>query len=467
MQMHLKVMERMFNLDKIPPQAIEVEEAVLGAVILEQDAFLRCANNFKPEIFYKPAHFKIASAIIELHKRNEPIDILTVVNELKKSENLEEVGGAYYITQLTNRIASAANIETHIKILVQNYIKREVILASHKIINNCYNETTDAFDIANETITKIENVISAQTKRKNKLFNNIIQSHYDTLKLKTECLSKGEYLGVQTPISKLNSITGGWQNTDLIIIAGRPSMGKTAFLVQSAITAAEWGKSVMIFSLEMSEKQILDRIYLNKGMFSDEVKGYMQDNSWYKINNIINNISSWNLFIDDSGGVNVEHIKIEARKTKQKYGLDIIFIDYLQLMEINSSAQNINVGIGEITRKLKALAKEINIPIVILSQLSRNVEQRANKRPQLSDIRDSGNVEQDADVVIFLYRPVYYNELTYADGESTEGIIELIIKKNRNGIPNAIVKCQHNENISKIFDIEEERNFDTHYLDRE
>ncbi|MEJ2594100.1 MAG: replicative DNA helicase [bacterium] len=374
---------------KVPPQAIELEEAVLGAMMLEKDAVSAVIDILSPAVFYKESHQKIYGAIQQLFGKSEPIDILTVTNELKSSGDLEIVGGPYYITSLTSRIASAANVEYHARIILQKHIQRELISISSEII------------AARDSDTHL--------------------------------------VGIPTGFTELDRITNGWQRSDLIILAARPSMGKTALaLTMARNMAVDFKKSVAIFSLEMSAVQLVTRLIASESEIrSDKLKrGDLAGHEWQKLDSKIQQLIEANIFIDDTPALTIFELRAKCRRLKQQHNIEMVFVDYLQLMSGGGDNRgNREQEISQISRSLKALAKELNIPVLALSQLSRAVENRPGqtKRPILSDLRESGAIEQDADLVLFIYRPEYYKLDQFDDGTSTHRVAELIIAKHRNG----------------------------------
>jgi replicative DNA helicase len=420
---------------KMPPQAIELEEAVLGAIMLEP-----CINELisilTPESFYKDAHARLYAAIVEMFRNSHPINILTVTQELKKTGELEIVGGAYYITQLTNRIASAANVEFHARIIQQKFIQRELIRISTKTINDAYDDSSDVFDLLDASekslfeITK--NIYKKEQITASKLANKVIKELENIIK-RPDGLS-----GIPSGLQELDKIIGGWQNSDLIIIAARPAMGKSALAVTLAANASlMFNIPTALFSLEMSESQIMKRFI----SFEAEVDSYIfknpkaiEDYHWELINRAVGNISNAPLFIDDTPSLSIMELRAKARRLSNKNSIKLIIIDYLQLMTGDATKGNREQEIASISRNLKALAKELNIPIIALSQLSRAVEGRGgDKKPQLSDLRESGAIEQDADIVIFPHRPEYYGVIEDGSGNSTVGKGELIVAKHREG----------------------------------
>ena len=421
---------------KMPPQAVELEEAVLGALMLEKDALTEVIDILKPQSFYKDAHARIFSAIHELFNRSEPVDILTVTQELKKTGELDIVGGAYYITQLTNRVASAANAEFHARIIAQKFIQRELIRVSTKTINDAYEEGSDVFDLLDNAESSLFSIMEGNIKKNYDKMSTLINKAIEQIEITRK--NKGSFSGVSSGLTALDRLTNGWQKSDLVIIAARPAMGKTALVLTMARNAAvDFNKPVAIFSLEMSSLQLVTRLIASESELSAEKlkKGQLEDYEFQQLNDKIAKLASAPIFIDDTPGLSVFELRAKARRLKEQHKIELIIVDYLQLMTAGGEGKgNREQEIATISRSLKGLAKELEIPVIALSQLSRAVETRGgDKRPQLSDLRESGAIEQDADMVMFIHRPEYYNITEDAEGNSTVGVAELIIAKHRNG----------------------------------
>jgi replicative DNA helicase len=424
---------------KLPPQAKELEEAVLGAVMLEKSAFDTIVEILKPECFYVDAHQRIFKTFQTLAQQSIPIDMLTVVEELKKNEGLEEVGGPYYITKLTNAVVSTANIEAHARIILQKFIQRELIRISGEIISDAYEDSTDVFDLLDDSETKMFNITNNYLKKNYEDIGNALAktiNRIDELRTKTEDIS-----GVPSGFASLDRITYGWQPTDLIVLAARPSVGKTALALNLARNAAlnpVKKTPVGLFSLEMSSSQLVQRILSAESEIALEkiARGKLEDYEYQQLHTKgIKKLEQAPIFIDDTAALNIFEFRAKARRLVNKHQVGLIIIDYLQLMSGTSDrGANREQEISNISRNLKALAKELNIPIIALSQLSRAVETRKeSKMPQLSDLRESGAIEQDADMVMFIYRPEYYENFSNENGESTRGETHIKIAKHRNG----------------------------------
>ena len=424
---------------KVPPQAKELEEAVLGAIMLEKSAFDTVTEIVKPECFYVDANKIIYEAMQGLQQKSMPIDILTVVEELKMREQLDAVGGPYYVTKLTNSVVSTANIDAHARIVLQKFIQRELIRISGEIIGDAYEDSTDVFDLLDESETKMFNITNNYLKKNFEDIGNVLAktiNRIDELRTKTDDIS-----GVPSGFKTLDRVTYGWQPTDLIILAARPSVGKTALALNLARNAALHPTKpipVGFFSLEMGASQLVQRILSAESEIKMEKisRGKLENHEYEQLlSKGIKKLEVAPIFIDDTAALNIFEFRAKARRLVNKHNVGLIIIDYLQLMSgIGDRGSNREQEISNISRNLKALAKELNVPIIALSQLSRAVETRKeSKMPQLSDLRESGAIEQDADMVIFIYRPEYYEVMNNENGESTHGETLLRIAKHRNG----------------------------------
>ncbi len=424
------------QLGKKPPSDIELEKAVLGALMLEKDALTEVVELLKPDTFYKDSHQKIYGAIQDLFSLSEPVDTLTVVNRLKSRGELELVGGSYAIASLTQRVESAANIEYHARLLLEHSIKRELIHIARKIQEEAFEETTDAFDILDQMEQSLFEISELNIRKNYVKMNAIMREAFEELEqLKN---NKEGLTGVPTGFSALDRITSGWQRSDMVICAARPGMGKTAFSLSVLRNAAViFKKAVAIFSLEMSSVQLVKRLISSEAEIPSEKlrSGKLLDYEWEQLIHKTASLSEAPIFIDDTPALSILELRAKARRLKAQNNIELIIIDYLQLMTgENKKSGNREQEIASISRALKQLAKELDIPVIALSQLSRAVETRGgDKRPQLSDLRESGSIEQDADMVMFLYRPDYYGITEDAEGNSVEGLGEVIIAKHRNG----------------------------------
>jgi replicative DNA helicase len=426
---------------KVPPQAKDLEEAVLGAIMLEKNAFDVAVEILKPECFYVDAHQRIYRAMQSLQQKSQPIDILTVVEELRSKTELEMVGGPYYVTRLTNSVVSSANIEAHSKIILQKFIQRELIRISGEIIGDAYEDSADVFDLLDEAEAKLFEITNNHMKKNYDSIDTVLVQtvqRIEDMRHKTEDIT-----GVPSGFPSLDKVTYGWQGSDLIILAARPAVGKTAFalnLARNAALSTTRPTPIVFFSLEMSSAQLVTRILSAESeVWLEKIsRGKMED---YEMKQLyakgIQKLAQAPIFIDDTAALNVFELRAKCRRLKTKHNIGLIIIDYLQLMSGAGNGKNTNreQEISTISRNLKMLAKELHVPIIALSQLSRAVETRkdGNKMPQLSDLRESGAIEQDADMVMFIYRPEYYDITSNEMGESNKGETHVRIAKHRNG----------------------------------
>jgi replicative DNA helicase len=422
------------SLGKLPPQALDLEEAVLGALMLEKNALTAVVEFLRPEHFYSDAHKEIYQAIIDLFKASDPVDMRTVVAQLRKNGKLEIVGGAYAIAELTSKVSSAANIEYHARIVIEMAIKRELIQIASLVHHEAYEDTTDVFELLDKTEQSIF-AISDANLRKN--YENMKSLMYRAItELQEKKNHKDGLTGVPSGFSRLDRVTSGWQKSDLIIIAARPGMGKTAFIVSALRNAAvDFNYPVAIFSLEMASLQLVNRLISAEAELDAEKikKGNLAEFEWQQLVHKTNRLSSAPIFIDDTPALSILELRAKCRRLKAEHNVQLIVVDYLQLMK-GEIGGNREQEIASISRALKGIAKELEVPVIALSQLSRGVETRGgDKRPQLSDLRESGSIEQDADIVMFLYRPEYYKITVDEEGMPTQGLSEVIVAKHRNG----------------------------------
>lgn len=423
---------------KIPPQARDLEQAILGAIMLDKDALSTVIDLLKSDSFYLEAHQKIFNAIQRLFEKSQPIDILTVTEELKLMGELENIGGPYYVTELTNKVGSAAHVEHHARIIAQKYIQRELISISSKVIEDSYDDTVDVFELLDRAEQSLFSITDQNLSRGYASMSNLITKaikEIEAAKDHDESLT-----GIPTGFVELDRTTGGWQKSDLVIIAARPGMGKTSFVLSLARNAAvDFKRPVAVFSLEMSNLQLVNRLISSETELPLEKlrRGTLAAYEWQQLRTKIDKLVEAPIFIDDTPAINIFELRAKCRRLKMQHNIELIIIDYLQLMS-GSSADgkhgNREQEISNISRNLKSIAKELNVPVIALSQLSRAVETRGGtKRPQLSDLRESGAIEQDADLVTFIYRPEYYDLNEDAEGNSLRGIAEIIVAKHRNG----------------------------------
>ena len=425
---------------KLPPQALELEEAVLGAMMIDKKGVDEVIDILQPDAFYKDAHKHIFEAIFQLFTDSQPIDLLTVSAQLKKSAKLELAGGDFYLIQLTQKISSSAHIEFHSRIILQKFIQRSLIRISSEIIEESYDESTDVFDLLDKAESKLYEVTQGNIKRSSETAQSLV---IQAKKRIEEIAGKEGLSGIATGFDSLDKVTSGWQPSDLIIIAARPGMGKTAFVLSMARNVAiDFGHPVALFSLEMSSVQLITRLISSEtGLSSEKLRtGKLEKHEWEQLSIKVKNLEKAPLFIDDTPSLSIFDLRAKSRRLASQHGIKLIIVDYLQLMTAGGSngkgVGNREQEISTISRNLKALAKELGVPVIALSQLSRAVETRpGHKRPLLSDLRESGAIEQDADIVSFIYRPEYYKLDEWDDEGSspTQGQAEFIIAKHRNG----------------------------------
>lgn len=444
------------DLGKLPPQALDLEESVLGALMLEKDALTDVIDILKPENFYKDANKEIYKSIIDLFNESEPVDLLTVTSQLKKNGKLEYVGGSYYVTQLTTRVNSASNIEYHARIILEQSIKRQLIEVSGEVQKDAYEDTTDVFDLLDNTEQSLFDISESHIRKNYSQVKGLMKEAIDELQAKKT--RKDGITGVPSGFIDLDNITSGWQPSDLVIIAGRPSMGKTAFVLSMMRNASiDHEMPIALFSLEMSSIQIVNRLISSEAeLDSDKIKkGNLKDYEWQQLLHKTDQLNNAKIFIDDTPALTILELRAKSRRLKSQHNIQCIIVDYLQLMsgEYGKSSGNREQEIASISRSLKAIAKELNVPVLALSQLSRAVETRGgDKRPVLSDLRESGSIEQDADMVLFIYRADRYDITEDEDGNLTAGVAEVLLRKNRNG-PTGKVKLKFIERYAKFADL--------------
>lgn len=441
---------------KIPPQALDVEEAVLGALMLEREAFIGVADVLTEDSFYKEEHREIFKVIKNLSMQDKPVDLLIVTQELKNNGLLEKVGGPYYITQLTSKVASAAHLEFHARIIAQKFIQRELIRACSEIQSEAYDDTKDVDELINQAESAIFKISEGNIKKETLPIKPILK---EAVNLIQEASKRSDGLsGVPSGFTKVDRITSGWQKTDLIIIAARPAMGKTAFVLSMTRNmAVDYKVPVAVFSLEMSSIQLVNRLIASESELGSEKikKGSLVGDDWDKLNAAIQRLDEAPIFIDDTPALSIFEFRAKCRRLKMQHDLGMILVDYLQLMTAGTDTRGSREQeVSMISRSLKAIAKELDVPIIALSQLNRSVESREGKRPQLSDLRESGAIEQDADMVIFIHRPEYYNINEDEEGNSLKGVAEIIIAKHRNGAVGD-VRLRFRKELAQFKDLEE------------
>lgn len=419
----------MADITRIPPHSVESEQSILGSILLDKDAIITVAETITPSDFYKDAHRIIYESMMSLNSKNEPIDMITLTDELKKRGYLDDIGGVTYLTSLSTIVPTTSNVKYYAEIVKEKSVLRQLIKASNEIINLGYENGESSEDVLDFAEKKIFDIAQERTTDDFKPINQVLMDTYGMIE--SIYSNKSDVTGVTTGFKDLNKKINGLQKTDLILVAARPAMGKTAFalnLVQNA--AIKGNASVAVFSLEMSKEQLAQRmIAAQSNVELKKMKtGTLSDADWPRIVNAMAVMSDAKIFIDDTPGIKINELRSKCRKLKMENGLDLVMIDYLQLMESDSKNESRQQEISKISRSLKILAKELECPVVALSQLSRAPEQRADHRPVLSDLRESGAIEQDADIVMFLYRDEYY----HSDSEKKD-IAEIIIAKNRHG----------------------------------
>lgn len=437
-------------IDRIPPHNMEAEQAVIGAIFLEPESLTIASEILLPEDFYRSAHQKIYQAILKLNDEGKAVDLITVTEELAASKQLEEVGGVSYLSDLAGSVPTAANIEYYARIVEEKSLLRRLIRTATNIAQDGYSREDEVNELLNEAEKRIMEV--SQRKNSGSFHNikDILVRTYDNIEMLHN--RKGDITGIPTGFAELDRMTAGFQRNDLIIVAARPSVGKTAFALNIAQNVAtKTNENVAIFSLEMGAEQLVMRMLCAEGNIDAQRlrTGSLTDEDWRKLTMAMGSLSNSGIFIDDTPGIRISEIRSKCRRLKQEHGLGMVLIDYLQLIQGSGrSSENRQQEVSEISRSLKALARELEVPVIALSQLSRSVEQRQDKRPMMSDIRESGSIEQDADIVAFLYRDDYYNKET-----ENKNIIEIIIAKQRNG-PVGTVQLAFIKEYNKFVNIE-------------
>lgn len=438
---------------RVPPNSLEAEQAVIGAIFLEPEAFSTAAERLTPADFYRTNHQIIFQAMLELFEKGEPIDLITVTTLLTNENKIDAAGGVVYLTQLTESVPTAANIDYYSKIVEEKAILRRLIQTATDIVTQTYAREDEVEELIDEAERNILSVSSRKNAQSFKEIKDVLIEVYDNIEKLHH--AENDVTGIPTGYRDLDRMTSGFQKNDLIIIAARPSMGKTAFalnIAQNVATTTD--ENVAIFSLEMGAEQLVQRMLSAEGNIDSQRlrTGKLTEEDWTKLTMAMGSLSHAGIFIDDSPGIRVADIRSKCRRLKQEHGLGMIIIDYLQLIQgSGSNRENRQQEVSEISRSLKALARELEVPLIALSQLSRSVEQRQDKRPMMSDLRESGSIEQDADIVGFLYREDYYE--TDKSEESDNQNIEIIISKQRNG-PTGTVELAFIRKINKFIDIE-------------
>ncbi|MEM1042384.1 MAG: replicative DNA helicase [Bacteroidota bacterium] len=423
---------------RVPPQAVEVEQSVLGAMLIEREAIPKAIEILPSEAFYDVRHQRIYAAMLGLFERTNPVDLITLTEELKRRGEFEPIGG-YYLSELTTRVASAANVEYHARIIAEKSLLRQMIETMTTTVGEAYDPTTDAFDLLDRAEQDIFKISESQLRKSSRAMSEVVMDTFKQLEALGQ--REGGLTGVPSGFHALDDMTGGWQKSDLIIIAARPSMGKTALslaVTMNAATHPKYGVPVAIFSLEMSANQLAQRMLTSEARIDAQKArtGRLSDEDWPKLARAAGRLGEAQIFVDDTPGLGILELRAKCRRLKAEHGIGLVIVDYLQLMHGTQDNRNGNreQEIAQISRSLKALAKELDVPVLALAQLSRAVETRGgDKRPMLSDLRESGSIEQDADVVAFIYRAERYGITQDENGNSTAGVGEIIIGKQRNG----------------------------------
>ncbi len=432
---------------KVPPQNLEAEQSVLGGILLENGALNPVLEIMAGSDFYSDAHRKIFGGILELSDRNQPVDLITLSNHLRDKKQLDAVGGVVYLSQLVDNVPSAANIGHYARIVKEKSVLRNLIGTATEILNRTYGAGADVDSVLDEAEHAIFEISQNKIKPSFYPLKDIIKDSFRTIERLYE--RKELITGVATGFTKLDEMTSGLQRSDLVIIAGRPSMGKTAFALNIAqYCSVEDGVPVAVFSLEMAKEQLAMRMLSSEARVDSQKirKGFLGEADWPKLTTAAGRLSEARLFIDDTPSISVLEMKAKSRRLKAEHGLGLIVLDYLQLMKGSDYADTREQEISEISRSLKGLAKELNVPVVALSQLNRKVEDRTSRRPQMADLRESGAIEQDADVILFLYRDEVYNK---SEDNPEKGFAEVIIGKQRNG-PVGTVKLVFQEKFTRF-----------------
>ena len=433
---------------KLPPHNLEAEESVLGALLLDRDAIIRVASTLKPEDFYRGAHATVYRVILDLYNRREPPDLLTVTAELERRAELDNVGGIVALTDLVGRPPTAVHIEYYSQIVERTATLRRIIAAGTQIVNIGYNELLDVDEALDGAQRAIHDVAQNRGTRDFVSIAEVLESYFDKLDFIQQ--HRGEVVGVPTGFQDLDQLTGGFQKSDLIIMAARPGVGKTSMSLGLAYNAAQHGRTVAIFNLEMPAEQLVQRLLaMETGIDSHRLRlGHIDDDEWEAISRAFGKLSEMKIYIDDTPGIGIMELRSKARRLQAERGLDFVQVDYLQLMQGSRRGDNRVQEVSEISRGLKGLARELNVPVLSMAQLSRSVESRASHIPMLSDLRESGSIEQDADMVMFIYREELYDPET-----EKKGIAELHIAKHRNG-PTGVVNLRFFEKTTRFADLE-------------
>ncbi|HJH11056.1 MAG TPA: replicative DNA helicase [Metalysinibacillus jejuensis] len=435
-------------IERVPPHNKEAEQSIIGAVFLQPEALIVASERLQPQDFYQTAHQQIFEVMLELSDQGSPVDVVTVSEVFAARKSLEEIGGLSYLLELSNAVPTAANVEYYADIVSEKSVLRRLIRAATKIVDDGYMREDEVSELLSDAERSIMEVANKRNASDFKHIEGVLHETFDNIEKMHQ--NKGDVTGISTGYVDLDKMTAGFQRNDLIIVAARPSMGKTAFALNIAQNAAVRSKqNVAIFSLEMGAEQLVMRMLCAEGLIDAQRlrTGSLENEDWSKLMLAIGSLSKAGIYIDDSPGLRVNEIRAKCRRLYQESGLDMILIDYLQLIQGSGRpGENRQQEVSDISRSLKALARELKVPVIALSQLSRGVEQRQDKRPMMSDLRESGSIEQDADIVSFLYRDDYYNK---EEDAPPNDLIEIILAKQRNG-PTGTVKLAFNKQYNKF-----------------
>ena len=435
--------------DKLQPHNIEAEEAVLGSLLIDPDAIIRVSTFLQATDFYVERHNWVYEAVLDLHERRQPADLVTLSDELERRKQLDEVGGAAYLTSLMNVTPTSIHVEFYARIVERTAVLRRLIDAAGKIAQLAYQDNDDVEEVVDRAEEIIFGISERRVDRDLRPIRNVLDEYYDRIEYLYQ--HQGEIIGIPTGLADLDKLLGGLQRSDMVVMAGRPGMGKTSLGLSIALQASRrWQKRVALFSLEMSDEQLVQRLVsAETGIDSQRLRlGNIKTDEWATFYQAIQLLSETSIYIDDTPAISALELRTKARRLHAEHGLDLLIVDYLQLMRGGSRNENRQQEISFISRSIKALARELNIPVLALSQLSRQVESRHDKRPMLSDLRESGSIEQDADVVIFIYRDEIYNPDT-----EFPNIAEIIVSKHRSG-PTGIFSVYFKKHLAQFVDLE-------------
>jgi replicative DNA helicase len=436
-------------LDRLPPQNVDAEQSILGAILIDNEALPKALEVLDSEDFYRQSHRKIFNAMIELFDKNEPIDLITLTDYMKRQDELDAVGGISYLSSLVNMVPTAANIKYHSKIVREKGLLRNLIRSATEIANKVYEENLEAEELVDFAERSVFEISDKRVKASFVTLKEVIKSSFEMIEHLYD--KKEAITGIPSGFKDLDSLTTGFQRGELIIVGGRPSMGKTAFALNVAQhVGLESREPVAIFSLEMAKEQLAFRMLCSEAMVnsSNVRKGFIKKEDWHKLTGAASKLTGAPIFIDDSSGITVLELRAKARRLKMEHGLSLVIVDYLQLMRGKGSFERREQEISDISRSLKALAKELNVPVIAVSQLNRSVEQRRPPIPILADLRESGAIEQDADVILFLYRGEIYDK----DNPANKGQAEVNIAKQRNGPSGETIKLTFISNCTRFLD---------------